>query len=97
MKRQILVVGLTIIAAMFLAIEALGKTTVTFRFFPDNHWIQPVVGMKLHITYDSGVRTAQPDFARCEVFNVKDDPQVHLRCNDTVYKIDGMSFEGEHW
>ena len=60
--------------------------------------IQPVLGMKLRVAYVSGPQKAQPDFARCEVYNPKpNDPQQGARfdCDGTVYRVTGLIFTPE--
>lgn len=74
---------------------------VTFRFVSGpngaSYIVQPMLPMKLRITkLDASQTFREGDFAHCEVFNPKTEPDgAHIKCGDVEFRVTGMIFEVE--
>ena len=73
--------------------------TVTFRLVsgPDNgsYIVQPMLPMRLRIQkLDSSAVLREDRFARCTVFNAKqEDTAAHVKCDGVEFRVTGLQFE----
>lgn len=98
MKRSLLAAALII--ALPTSFAGGYSQRVTFRFVSGpngaTYTIQPVLPMKLEITkLDASQTLREGDFARCKVFDPKNEVGAHVKCGDVEFRVTGMIFEVE--